>query len=361
MPAPNEYHSFPTVRPLLYDRFPALRDRVPWLELARGAPTPIAPLARLGARLGLPRLFVKRDDATSPLYGGNKVRKLEWILAEARRKRRRGVITLGAWGSHHALATAIFAREAGLEATLVLYPQPPAAHVRTNLLADLGVGARVALARSIATVPVAIAAEMARAVAGRRGLPFWVAPGGSDARGTLGYVECALEIAAQVAAGAAPAPDFAYVAAGTCGTAAGLALGFALAGLPARVVAVRVVPAAIASARRIERLARRAAALLGVAPLPPFRVDLLGTHLGRGYGLPTEEAREIAAACAAEEGLALETTYTAKTLAGLRAFAAAPERRAAVHLYVHTLNSASVEALAARGDPARLPAALRDA
>jgi 1-aminocyclopropane-1-carboxylate deaminase/D-cysteine desulfhydrase-like pyridoxal-dependent ACC family enzyme len=350
--------------PLLFERAPALRDRIAWLRLADGTPTPIERLARLGERLGIERLFVKRDDRTSAVYGGNKVRKLEWILAEARRRGRRRVVTVGAWGSHHALATAIFARAVGLDATLVLTPQPLTPHVRANLLADLGAGARVVAVRSLATAPLATA----RALLGRP-RAFFVAPGGSDARGTLGYVECALEIAEAVRAGAAPAPDFVYVAAGTCGTAAGLALGLGLAAreVPAlaacEVVGVRVVPRALASARRVGSLARKAARLLeragGPGGIAPARVTVLGEHLGAGYGHATEEGRAVAATARAAEGLALETTYTAKALAGLAAFAAAPARRGRTHLFVHTLNAADLGALAAKADAAALPAFLR--
>jgi D-cysteine desulfhydrase len=344
----------------IFERWPDLRGRIPHVDLAAGTPTAIEPLARLGARLGIERLFVKRDDRTSPLYGGNKVRKLEWILAAARARGRREVVTIGAWGSHHALATAIFAREVGLAATLVLTPQPLTPHVCENLLADLGAGARVVAVRSLLAAPFALAAALARPGT------FHVPAGGSDARGTLGYVACALEIAAAVRAGAAPAPDFVHAAAGTGGTVAGLALGLALAAreVPAlgatRVVGVRVVPRAIARAGKIRSLARGAARMLdeaGVAEARGVEIPeavLLGGHLGPGYGHPTPEAVELAAAALAEEGLGLETTYTAKALAGLRAFAAAPERSTRTHLFIHTLNGVDVAPLAAKADPERV-------
>lgn len=352
--------------PLLFLRHPGLSGRLPWAGLSEGAPTPIERLSRLGARLGLFSLFVKRDDKTSALYGGNKVRKLEWILGLARARRARRLVTLGAWGSHHALATAIFARQLGLEATLVLSPQPATPHVREQILADLGAGARVLACRKAIGAPFALLRAMLS-----RPRPFFVAPGGSDARGTLGYVECALEIAEDVRAGRAPAPDFVYAAAGTGGTAAGLALGLALAAreVPAlekaRVVAVRVVPKPIVTRSRIVRLARAAARLLARsgaeidAFAPVAKIALLEGHLGKGYGFPTDEAREMADAAREEEGLFLETTYTAKAMAGLRAFASAGERRRAVHLYVHTLNGADLGAIAAKGDLAALPSGVR--
>jgi D-cysteine desulfhydrase len=322
-------------QPLIFERFPALRERLAWLPLAAGTPTPVEQIRLFDAD----RLFVKRDDRTSAIYGGNKVRKLEWILGEARRRGRRAVVTAGALGSHHCLATARFARESGLRATLILYPQPMTPHVEEVFAASRATGARIVRTRSIPATPLAALRAYAACVLSGEGWPYRVAVGGSDAHGTLGYVECGLEIAAQVASGALPPPDFVYAAAGTCGTIAGLALGLGLAGLGgARVLGVRVVPAFITNASRTLGLIRGAARLLGVEASAAVPFEILGDQLGAGYGLATpaaEEARSLARAA----GLDSETTYTAKALAGVRAHAAAPERRAKVHLYVHTLGA----------------------
>ena len=336
-------------RPLLFTRFPALEGQLGFEPLADRLPTPVEPLPGLADRWGIGQLWVKRDDLTSSVYGGNKVRKLEWILGAAKRAGRRAVITTGAWGSHHALATALFARAVGLRATLVLFPQPPTAHVRDNYLLDVGAGARISRAASVATVPLALARGRLAARFAGEGWPYGVVAGGSDRHGTLGYVEAGLELAAQVAARALPVPDYVYVAAGTCGTAAGLALGLTLASaeLPelaaTRVVAVRVVPGVLANQRRIRALIGRATALLGAAgaglpaPLAPLPVALVTDQVGRGYGHATGAAEQARADAAELDQLEVDTTYTAKALAGLRAYASAADRRDGVHLYVHTL------------------------
>ncbi len=322
-------------RPILFERYPGAVGRIPWMPLASGPPTPVERLPLFD----LDRFFVKRDDGTSPLYGGNKVRKLEWILADAQRRGRRAVITAGAYGSHHCLATALFARQAGLRATLILYPQPMTRHVEAILAADAATGARIVKARSIPGAAVGAARGFAACLAAGEGRPYAVAPGGTDALGTHGYDECALEIAEAVAAGDLPAPDFVYAAAGTCGTIAGLALGLGIAGLRgARVVGVRVVPSFVATAGRTAGLVRGAARLIGLDPNAPPAVpfEILGDQLGKGYGYETPEAVR-ARADAAARGLETETTYTAKALAGVRAYASAGGRRDKVHLYVHTL------------------------
>ncbi|HVY62611.1 MAG TPA: pyridoxal-phosphate dependent enzyme [Planctomycetota bacterium] len=323
-------------RPLLFQRLPALRERIAWMPLAAGLPTPVEPLRAFD----LPRLFVKRDDRTSPLYGGNKVRKLEWLLADARRRGARAVMTGGAWGSHHALATALFAREAGLRATLYLWPQPRTPHVDEILAADRASGARILRTLSPALIPWGRLRARIACLAAGEGLPYSVPMGGSDALGTLGYVEAGLEVAAQVEAGLLPPPDAVLVAAGTCGTLAGLVVGLGLAGFSApRVVGVRVVPAFIASEARVRSLVSGALALLGLreglgCELPRF--EILGDQLGRGYGHETPAAVEARDA-ARVAGLETDTTYTAKALAGVRVFASTPERREKVLLYVHTL------------------------
>jgi D-cysteine desulfhydrase len=222
-------------------------------------------------------------------------------------------------------------------------------HAARNLSAALGAGADVRCASTLAGAAVAylLALRAARRADGQPAHP--IPPGGSSALGTLGGVECALEIARQVAAGALPPPRFVYTAAGTCGTAAGLALGLALGQRFAptlqrpRVRAVRVVPAIVASQARIRGLARGTARLLaghGAGPLPaPGEIEVVTDQLGRGYGRPTE-AGARALALAAEHGLALEPTYTAKTVAAM--LARAERERDEVHLYVHTLSGADL-------------------
>lgn len=356
--------------PALFRRFPGLRGRIPWMPLADALPTPVEPLDRLGAAIGLGsgRLLVKRDDLASTRYGGNKVRKLEHLLADARARGRRAVVTLGAIGSHHALATAIFGRETGLRAHLALYPQPVTAHVREVLKLDARAGADLVLAGSIATVPVAVARAAGRALRQDGEAPYYVPAGGSGALGTLGFVSAALELCEQVRAGQAPPPEFVYVAAGTCGTLAGLALGFKLAALDdpglfgrTRVIGVRVVPRAIANRRRALGLARRALRRLRAAApaevpalaVSPFDFDLLHEHCGPGYGFETAAAAEAARRAAELAGLVLDPTYTAKAFAGLTAHVRGPARGRGTHLFWHTLNGRDLSKPAADVDARR--------
>ncbi|MBI3979598.1 MAG: pyridoxal-phosphate dependent enzyme [Chloroflexi bacterium] len=308
--------------PALFRRFPELRERVAWRRIVE-APTPVVPLSTLGRRFGL-TLLVKRDDRSATPYGGNKPRKLEFLLAGALSRRSRRIITFGARGSHHALATALYGRQFGLRVTAILIPQPDDPAVRQTLALTRRHADRVAL---VGSSPVAAAIALRHWLLGvvEDGRPPTVIlPGGSTPLGTLGYVSAACELAEQIAAGEAPVPDAIFVAAGSSGTAAGLLAGARLLGLPCRIVAVRVSDyvrvdaAAIAGlANRTITLMRRAGASITAAPLTAADVEVLEGYIGRGYGYRTDEADRAARLLAESEGIVLDHTYTAKTMAAV--------------------------------------------
>jgi D-cysteine desulfhydrase len=340
----------------LFERFPALEGRLPWLPLLEG-PTPVE--AMTGAPGGA-ALWVKRDDLTSPLYGGNKVRKLEHVLADALLRRARTLITLGGYGSNQALALALHGRRLDLAVELALAPQPVTEAVRRTARGAVAAGARVHVAGSApgALVKLLGAALRLRLGGGR---PYLVPAGASSALGTLGYVGAALELATQVRAGVLPEPERIFVALGTGGTAAGLALGLALAGLRTRVTAVRVYDAWMANGAVVRHRARRALALLRALDpsVPAVRLagDALfvaGGYLGRGYGAPTAAGR----AAAAWSPLPLDLTYTAKAMAACLDHCRAGARGPV--LFWHTLSASMGPGPRPDGpvEPASLRAAL---
>jgi D-cysteine desulfhydrase len=305
---------------LLLQHYPELGERLPWVRLLSG-PTPIERSPALGD------IWVKRDDLTASPCGGNKVRKLEHLLADAQRRGRRSLLTMGGTGSNHVLATAYHGRKLGLSTHAVLFPQPvtPDVERKAEAYAALAVGASRVAGKAL--VPFGFAGRAAAALASGQGLPYFIAPGGSSPMGSLGYVAAAFELARQIDEGACPAPESVWVPLGSGGTAAGLLLGLRLASLEARLCAVQVVPAPWVSARRVARLATRTAELLirlGVNLPPRARrftasdLDVETGELGGGYAVPTAAA-EAAVARAADAGLTLETTYSGKTLAGLLA------------------------------------------
>lgn len=332
----------------LFRAFPAARNGIPWRRFLGGA-TPVERL-RLAVP-GLPDLWVKRDDASCPLYGGNKPRKLEFVIGHALARGSRTLVTTGGLGTNHGLATTILGREAGLGTVLVLLHQPVTPLVRKTLLLHAAYGARHVWGRNV----LGTAAQVVRVLGGatlRGERPYLVATGGSSARGDLGFVGAACELAEQVRAGALPEPAQLFVAVGTGGTLAGLALGLRLVGLRTRVVGVLVTDILPPSAARIARGARAAHALLRRADpsVPPLRISAGDLHvvrdqLGPGYGASTPAA-ERAVAIAADAGLRLETTYTGKCLAAILASAGAGPPGPV--LFWNTYNGVDVAARAPR-------------
>jgi 1-aminocyclopropane-1-carboxylate deaminase/D-cysteine desulfhydrase-like pyridoxal-dependent ACC family enzyme len=336
--------------PALFRALPQLQGRVPWLPLAR-VPTRVERVRGLVS--DAVELWIKREDESGALYGGNKVRKLEFLLAEARARGAHELVTVGAIGSHHVLATAIYGREQGFAVAAVVFPQPLTAHVRQQMLADTAAGATLYPTRGYAGVPLAIARRRGAGAA-------WLPGGGSSATGTLGWVSAALEIREQIARGELPAPDVVYVALGSCGTAAGLLLGL---DAQTQLVAVRVVDRLVANARATRRLAAATERKIRDAggALPAARPSLRVEHgcFGAGYGQATR-AGDAAVARAAAVGIRLEPTYTGKTMAALLADADAGRLDGKRVLFIQSFNSVDLAPLIAAGPgPAALPERLR--
>ncbi|WP_459960318.1 1-aminocyclopropane-1-carboxylate deaminase/D-cysteine desulfhydrase [Nocardia sp. IFM 10818] len=307
--------------PFLHRIHPELADSLPHLALGK-SPTPVRRLSSLDSAGA--ELWVKDDSAFGEGgWGGNKVRKLEWLLPDALRRGRTTIVTVGGLGTNWGLATALYGREQGLKTVLALVDQPEDEHVRAQLERLRASGARLYFthtkARTILRAPLILARHSAR---GR--LPYFLPAGGSSPIGALGYVEAALEIADQVRAGELPEPAHIVTPVGSGGTVAGLSLGLRLAGLPTRVVGVVVNDTLRLDEPAVSRLADRAARLLRErgARLPENisrtgNLEIVTEYLGPGYGYPTPEALTAQKLSADLEHLTLEPVYTAKAMAAL--------------------------------------------
>jgi len=309
-------------------------------------PTPVQHWLRLGQRLGAD-IWGKRDDLSARIYGGNKIRKLEFLLGEAASRGAQQVLTVGGIGSHHVVATSIYARRVGIHTTAVVVPQPITEHVRRNAELARRCGTTLVPCTHTLTAPIALAEK-------KLGLErcIVIEPGGSSPIGTLGYVIGALELAQQVQAGELPAPDTIFVPLGSAGTMAGLIIGCAMAGLGCTVVGVRVVERWLANRGRLTELIHRTVHLLRrlgetVPPLGPF--EILHDQLGPCYGAPTPAAMRACRLARDTEQIELETTYGGKTMAALMTWCA---RRTGSRplLFWHTYNSRPTEELLGPGD-----------
>ncbi len=345
----------------LFEAFPVLAERVPHTPFAQ-LPTPIEAMETLGERYGLAGLYVKRDDLSAQAYGGNKVRKLEFLLADARKKGKKTVMTFGAAGSNHALATALYARQLGLRCVNMLVPQPNAYGVRKNLLLSHRAGAELHYGANIPALVMQSLGRALRISVEERSFPYIIPAGGSSPHGLLGYVAAGFELARQIEEGRMPVPDLVYVAWGTMGTAIGLSLGIEAAGLPSRVMAVRVTDPLLTSERGARRLFGRTNRLLTQScpafprlAFPRERFTLRHEFFGEEYARFTEEGL-AAMDCAREEcGLRLEGTYTGKTFAALLHDAAQGALAGKQILFWNTCNSRDFSEEIAGLDYKKLP------
>jgi D-cysteine desulfhydrase len=324
---------------LLQKRFPGLLSTLPRVPMAR-LPTSIEEV-RLDANGRRISFRVKADNQTGESIGGNKIRKLEYLFGSIDRAAIRRVATYGTVASNHALATALMATELGLESTCFLSHQARTGLARRALGWQLKNGTEL--------VPFsgsrAERLDVQRKYLWGRGA-LVVAPGGSSWRGTAGFVNAGLEIADQVAAGVLPCPDRIYMAAGTMGSVAGLAIGLAVAGLPSRVVAVRVSHEGICNAEGLVRLCKKTCTMLhrGDREFPQDAWERINVELRHEFFLPgyARASQQVADAIATVESqcdLVLEPTYTGKAMAALLADAGRSAQRGEQQLFWNTFHS----------------------
>jgi D-cysteine desulfhydrase family pyridoxal phosphate-dependent enzyme len=287
-------------------------DRFPRVRLGHW-PTPLEPCHRLQEELGGPLVWLKRDDCSGLALGGNKTRKLEFLLGEARSAGATGVVTLGAVQSNHARQTAAACSRLGLPCDLVLTESVDrtTVHYTTsgNRLLDDLLGATVHQVPDAETA-TEVASQLVDADPGR----FLVETGGSTPVGALGYVAMVDELAGQLrAAGVVPRRLVTATASGD--TAAGIVLGAALVDLDVEVLVAAVYESAAASRAVVEELIGETAAMLGEATPGTDTLVVDDAQLGDGYGVPTPADRSAIAVLARTEGVLLDPVYTGKAFA----------------------------------------------
>ena len=346
--------------PFLFRTYPELKQKIAWLSIGT-FPTPVQPLQRLGFE----NLWVKRDDLSCSVYGGNKVRKLEFILAEARKRNARHIVTFGGIGTNHGLATAIFCDQLGIDCTLLLFRQPVTRHVKQNLLLFKKYHAATIYKktrwRTVLTYYLLHRIRHPRAC--------YVFAGGSNAVGTVGYVNAAFELKKQIDEGEFPAPKVVFCPLGSGGTLAGLSLGFALAGMKARTVGIRVSeshlgPFQACTERTVEKLMHKTYIYLKkrFQCLPDISIRkpaIVENYFGDGYGVPTQAGNTVSRLLKKTSGIELDPTYTAKTFAAVFDHCQKHSRNSSPVLYWHTYNSVDLSDQADSVNYRNLPKAVK--
>lgn len=335
-------------------QYPRLAAQLPKCSIA-DLPTPLEEVD-LPGRASAAGILVKRDDRSNKLYGGNKVRKLEYLLQRAKDREARRIATFGTVASNHALATALFAKALGFDCTCLLSHQAktPKAPVALNMHL-----------RNSTDIVRFGGSRHSRVATMRKALQHrhcWVIPtGGSCWLGVVGFVNAALELIEQLRSSGESMPDRVYVANGTMGTTAGLALGLALADINTEVHAIRVTHEFVANPDAMQRLIAKTAIMLhrldSTVPADINRrcnVIFRDEFFGDGYARSTPAADRAIRYARDELDLLLDSTYTGKAMAALMHDAAAGFLKRRKVVFWNTHNSRILPVSAAR--PADLSA-----
>lgn len=320
-------------------------DKFPRLRVAH-LPTPFEPLPRLSRALGGPNLYIKRDDCTGLATGGNKARKLDYLMADALARRATVVVTQGAVQSNHVRQTAAIAAKLGLSCHLLLEDRTGRSDISHchsgNVILDRLCGARVSTVPGGTDMKLALE-DLAESLRDAGENAYVIPGGGSNALGALGYVECASELMSQVDKAGISMNHIVH-ATGSAGTQAGL-----VAGLQAHGSAVPVLGISVRWPREkqhaaVTSIAVEVAELLGSSnDFSPEAVVVTDEYVGPGYGVATHDVLSAVALVARTEGILLDPVYTGKAMSGLidlirRGHFAAGENI----VFLHTGGSASL-------------------
>jgi len=340
-------------KPVLFDVYPNLEGKVPWVPVLTGIPSKVERLKELEKHLELKdgRIYIKRDDKVHNTYGGNKPRKFEFIFGEALLKKKKGIITLGGIGTNHGIACAIITKELGLKCELFLSLQPLTWHVQRSLLLYDYFGAELHFTKRF---ELGILKSMFYRLIHPK--YFLMSVGGSPLLGfgtplgSIGFINAIFELKKQIDNGLLPEPDYIFVAAGSSGTSAGLTAGCQLIGLKTKVIAVNVSQDIVVNRKAIVKIAKKAIKYLRKRDKSVENIDINDKHfeiikgyLGSGYGMKTIKGQNAVDLIYELEGkksdFKLETTYTGKTMAAMLDFLEKEENKSKTVLFWNTYNS----------------------
>ncbi len=301
----------------LFRKYPKLRS-IPWVSVIN-SPTPIHKMEQTSKELNHKAIWVKRDDLTHDIYGGNKPRKYEFVFANILKKNKKRILTQGAIGTNHGLATTVHAKRFGLETHLYLLEQKLSQTVIENLLCHHYFGAKLNLMKNKNHRKLAIKTKL---FFDRKA--YFVTTGASSPLGTLGFVNAAFELKDQIDDKTISEPDRLFVTVGSLATCAGLVLGLELAQVKTQIVGIGVTDPSWSSKKATIELASKALEIMrkedpsipDVSNELEKRLVVDHSYFGGQYGVPTDEALE-AIEIAKKDKLKLEYVYTGKTLSGL--------------------------------------------
>ena len=340
-------------RPVLFEFYPNLEGKVPWTSILTGIPSNVDRLTELENYLKLKdgAIYIKRDDKDHKIYGGNKLRKFEFIFGEIIKKKKKGVATLGGIGTNHGIACAIIAKELGLKCELFLSLQPLTWHVQRSLLLYDYFDAKLHFTKIFEL-------GVLKSLLFRLFHPkyYLMAIGGSPLLGvgtplgSIGFINAMFELKKQIDGEILPEPDAIFVAAGSTGTAAGLTAGCKLLGMKTKIIFVNVSRDIVVSPNVLMKIAKKAIKYLRKRDksIPDVVVTeedfiMIKGYLGSEYGIKTIRSQKavdlIEELEGKRRGFKLETSYTGKNAAAMLDFLAKEENKSKTVLFWNTYNS----------------------
>jgi len=342
-------------QPILFEVYPNLEGKVPWIPILTNIPTNIDRLTELEKHFGINngRIYIKRDDKNHHIYGGNKLRKFEFIFGKVLKSKKKAVVTNGGIGTNHGLACAIVCNQLNppLKCQLYLFRQPLTWHVQRSLLLFNYFGAKLHLGKGdIGTFVKFLFFKLLHPKY------FLMFPGGSplfgigSPLGTIGFINAAFELKKQIGEGIIPEPDIIFVAGGSVGTAAGLIAGCKLAKLKTKIHVVAVYTDLTSNPSSVKKNANKAIQFLRKRDksLPNLEIsesdfEFITGYLGSGYGAKTKRGQSAIDKVYELEGqkrdFKLETTYTGKAMAAMFDYLNQEENKNKITLFWNTYNS----------------------
>lgn len=341
-------------KPIIFEEFPNLSGKIPWIEIGN-YPTPVEKMANLGKDLNHNDLWIKRDDKSTEFYGGNKIRKFEFLYGDVIKKGKKYVATAGGIGTNHGLAAAMVGKKLNLKTRLYLFPQPLTWHIQRSLMLYDYFGAEIVPVKTY--VGLAVKGLILKLFNRKY---YLMLPGGSpllgigSSLGTIGFLNAAFEIKNQIEEGKMPEPDFLFIACGSTGSSGGLIAGCKLSGLKTRVQPVEVGAHFINNKKNIARTSNKALDYLRKCDesVPNVIIeekdfDLHLGYLGSEYGVKTKRGQEAVDKIGDLEGeegdFSIETTYTGKAMAAMMDIVALPENKDKTFLFWNTYNSVNID------------------
>ena len=330
----------------LVNKFPKLKA-LPRVNLIN-SPTPIEKMVKSSELLGGMNIWIKRDDLTNPKYGGNKIRKFEFVIPHIQKWKKKRILTVGGIGTNHGLATVIIAKKFGIKTSLYLIDQPLTQHVRENLLCDYYYGAELIYTKGIKRTVYHLLKNFIIDWSS-----YYLCVGASNSVGTIGFINAGLELVEQIKNGDIPEPDKIFVAVGSMGMALGLFIGLELAGLKTKIMGICISDIKFNSPKQLQNLTRKTLKRLrridksipDVSDKLFERLSIDRSFFGGEYGRYTYEGLE-AIEIAKNDGIELDPVYTGKVFSAMIDYCRKnPNAKNETILYWHSKNSVDLSSI----------------